>query len=62
MITVCEPVQKICQNSAFWIEQNSMRSRDKKKSVVPPFSGYFTWVESDKESSPVVGKILRSGA
>ena len=39
-----------------------MRSRDKKKPVVPPFSGYFTWVESDKESSPVVGKILRSGA
>ena len=52
MITAHEPVQKVCQNAIVFPWE--------KKPVTPGVPGYFTWVKSDKESSPVVGKFLRS--
>lgn len=60
MITAHEPVQKVCQNAIVFPSENVTGFRWEKKPVTPGGPGYFTWVKSDKESSPVVGKFLRS--
>ena len=60
MMTAHEPVQKVCQNAIVFPSENVTGFRWEKKPVTPGAPGYFTWVKSDKESSPVVGKFLRS--
>lgn len=41
--------------------QNNIGFHGRKKPVLSLLSAYFTWVKSDKESSPVVGRFKRSG-
>lgn len=60
MITTHEPMQKVCQNAIVFPSENDTGSRKEKKPVIPGLPDYFTWVKSDKESSPVVGKFLHS--
>lgn len=60
MITLNKPMQKICQNAMPFHRENDIGFRRRKKPVIPGLPDYFTWVKSDKESSPVVGKIPHS--
>ena len=60
MITINEPIQKICQNAMIFHRENDTGFRKQKKPVISGLPDYFTWVKSDEESSPVVGKFLHS--
>lgn len=61
MMSAREPAKKICQNSLIFMPQNNIGFHGRKKPVLSLLSAYFTWVKSDKESSPVVGRFKRSG-
>lgn len=52
--------KKVCENGRFFIMKNATRYIAPKMPVNPVLSGLSHGRNSDKESSPVVGKFLHS--